>query len=477
MQKMSTIDPFSSEEDVLYSDCHLDPDTAYFLYVGEVKADCLNFFLKEAFSRIFGKKFDFISILPDVLACYPHPNVLVINPRSRELTGACGHTTCCRISGRDFNRLVSTSGTIHKLVGELLQRQKNLFVHVFESVPEMTLNRIPGVTLLGPDGEIAHRWNNKLHQLQVLRDTSVPVIDFRICDGYKELLQATEALWPVWEEGIFISQPYSAAGMNSFIAFSPRDLEGRDFFVDSRYLLSRYIPHISDPTVLGVVANADDVFIAAVADQDIEGGNTFKGSVFPSALPRKIQNEVEAHTRTVGQVLGKSGYRGIFGCDFIVDEAGRVYFVEVNARKQGTTMEMCCTLENLLPADAPSLLELEFYAVTENRFPENKTELREALGDICWRTYNFKTDAGVRVRKSLPQEHDERDLFRRVAENRLEHGVIVMEHLGEGLLAEPGTFVGRLLAVSRRRELLEEDIQKGKDLLRNSIIPREEETR
>ena len=465
---------YTEEEDVLYCDFHPDPDTEYFLYVGELKTDCLNPFLRDALSRIFNKKFDFVSILPDVLACYPHRNILVINPRSRELIVKNGRKVSCRLTGRDFNRRVCESETVKMMVEDLLERQKRLFVHVFESVPEMTLNRIPGVSLLGPGGEIAHFWNNKLNQLEALRHTSVPVIDFRVCEGYSELLNVTDTLWDKWDQGIFVSQPYSAAGMNSFIAFSAQDLRGREMFADSKYFVSRYIPHISDPTVLGVVANPDEVFIAMVADQDIEGGNTFKGSVFPSALMPSIQNELKHHTRTVGRMLGESGYRGIFGCDFIVDDTERVHFVELNARKQGTTMEMCCTLENLLPADAPSLLELEFYAVTESRFPANKVELQETVGSICWRTYNFKTDKGIFIQESVFQDHDERELFRDIANQSIEHGVIVMEHLGQGLDAEPGSFVGRIAAVSRRRELLEEDIQAGKELVLKSIIPRDE---
>lgn len=457
------------EENIFYCHLDLDPDKEYFLYIGELKADCLNPFLKEALSRIFAKKFDFITIIPDVLSCYPHTNMIVVNPRSRQIITREGEKICCRLSCEKLSSKVSESGTVLDLVQDLLQRQKRLFVHVYESTPELSLGSIPGVTLLGPDGEIAHRWNNKAYQLEVLRKTDVPVIDFRICSDFDELLQAAHELWSRWDHGLFVSQPYSAAGMNSFIAYRPGDLKAKAKSRKSEYLVSKYIPHFSDPTVLGVVANAEDVYIAAVADQEIEDGNKFRGSTFPSALPREIQEEVKRHTRTVGRTLGESGYRGIFGCDFIVDETNRVHFVEVNARKQGTTMEMCCTLESLLPPGSPSLLELEFHAVTRNRFPENVTELSHSMETICWRTYNFKTDREVVVSKSIPQLHDERELFRRVSDNNLEHGMIVMEHIGQGLKAEPGTFLGRIAAVSRRRDLLADDIEKGKEMIRQSI--------
>ncbi|MFW5874936.1 MAG: hypothetical protein ACOCUC_01735, partial [bacterium] len=114
-------------------------------------------------------------------------------------------------------------------------------------------------------------------------------------------------------------------------------------------------------------------------------------------------------------------------------------------------------------------LELEFYAVTSGRFPENLTELSRSMETICWRTYNFKTDKEVIIRESIPQLHDERDLFRRVADGTLDHGMIVMEHLGQGLKAEAGTFLGRIASVSRRREHLADDIQKGKEIIRRSV--------
>ena len=461
--------PEQTTGDVIYSDLDIDPDTRYFLYVGELKSDCLNPLLRDFLSRKYETRFDFISILPDVLADYPHRNILVINPRSRKRAAECGKRVSCRLSTKEFYTRVSESETVHRLIRLLLERQKTVFVHVFESTPELTLPGIPGVVLLGPDGEAARRWNNKRCQLEALKNTDVPVIDFRICNGYNELVRTTTKLRPFWKNGIFVSQPYSAAGMNSFITLSDEDLGGNMMYPDSEYLVSRYIPHSSDPTVLGVAAGPGDVFIVAVADQEIEGGNKFRGSVFPSALSPDIQQELKRHTRSVGRMLGQSGYRGIYGCDFIVGENDQVHFVELNARKQGTTMEMACILEHLLPPGAPSLPELEFYAITEGRFPENAVELGDNLDNLCWRTYNYKTDREVLVRSFIPQACDERDLFRQVAGNSLEHGMIVMEHLGQGLTAEPGSFVGRIAAVSRHRKWLEADIRAGKELLLRSI--------
>ncbi|MCA1744033.1 MAG: hypothetical protein ABR542_07080, partial [Desulfonatronovibrio sp.] len=152
---------------------------------------------------------------------------------------------------------------------------------------------------------------------------------------------------------------------------------------------------------------------------------------------------------------------------------GEVFFVEVNARKQGTTMEMCCTLENLLPEDAPSLMELEYHAVTENFLPANKVEIQDAISDLNWRTYNFKVEREVMTRYFLPVDEDERELFRQVKKNGIEHKMIILEHVGHGCSVKPGTFLGRVVAVSRNREILDQEIKYGRQLLEESITSME----
>jgi predicted ATP-grasp superfamily ATP-dependent carboligase len=459
---------FSNEDDVLFSDVKLEEDTDYFLYVGELKSDSLNQFVRENLSRIHHKKFDYISIIPDIVESYPHRNILVINPLAGDLYAQTRKKFSCRMTPADFAGVVSYSSTVLDLVRKLVKRQGKLYVHVFESLPELTFTRMPGVVLLGPRGQVASMWNNKLYQLQMLKDT-VPVIDYKVCNGVREMQDSIEQGFTSWPDGVFVSQPYSAAGTNSFIVRSNDEFGQKLPLPQSTYFISRYVPHEYDPTVLGVVGNEDDVFIAAIADQEIEGGNMFRGSAFPSVLSYKEQLEIKEHTREVGRVLGRSGYRGIFGCDYIVGENGEIFFVEVNARKQGTTMEMCCTLENLLPEDSPSLMELEYYAVTQDRLPSNKVEIKEAISDLYWRTYNFKVDREVVTRYFLPADEDERELFRQVRKNGIDHKMIIMEHVGHGCSIKPGTFLGRVVAVSRNREILDREIRYGRQMLEESI--------
>lgn len=453
-----------ASDDVLFSDLRIEPGTYYFLYVGEIKADCLNQFVAETLARATGRKVEWISIIPDVMDSYPHGNVLVINPPAKDILRRTGERVRCRIPTRAFAAHVSSSPAVLELANHLLAAQGELYVQVFESVPELTLANLEGVRLLGPDGELASQWNNKLHQLMHLREAA-PVIDFRVCRDYEDLLCTTDGLWGEWTDGIFVSQPYSAAGMNSCVARSRADIEDRFAGQEALFFASRYIPHDWDPTALGVVANERDVFIACVADQQIENGNAFRGSTFPSALPAGMQAEVRETTRAVGRVLGASGYRGVFGCDYIVDRAGKLWFVEVNARKQGTTMEMCCTLESLLPDGSPTLTDLEFHAVTESRLPDGAREIEPVVDDFCWRTYNVKIDTDMISGPFVPQYGDERDLFLRIRARETDHGMLVVEHVGHRCRVSPGCFLGRVVAVGRSREDLCADIDLGKALL------------
>ncbi len=453
----------------LFQNIRLKSGTRYFLYVGEVKGRCLNEFLRESLSRLSGQEVDYISIVPDVLETYPGDNFVVINPAARAESLRLGQKVSCRIPGRDFATAVSMHPRVIELVQSLLAQQGEVLLSIFEARPEMTLVRFPGVRLLGPESRIAHTWNSKLHMYRALLG-QIPIPDFRTCSSRKELLETTRRLWRQWADGLFVSLEYSAAGAFSFRAASEEELITRLGDWRPPYLVARFIPHDFDPTVLGVVANAKDVYVAAIADQQMVNINRFVGSVYPSILPPEIQRRLKELTVAVGRVMGRAGYRGIFGCDYIVNRQGDLFFVEVNARKQGTTMEMCCTLENSLPEGCANLLELEYFAVTEHRFPATARELQGNPRQIHWGTYNHKVAADVWTRQRLPQPEPERYLFRRVAEEPAagaEH--LVIEHVGADFLVKAGTFLGRVVAVGGSRSEIFKSLAEGKATLEGTI--------
>jgi len=454
--------------EIYFSNYQLQDNVHYFLYIGELKNYGLNIFLKESLSRIENRQFDFIAIVPDIFEQYDYENLIVVNPEVEDHTCRYGRCVSCRIPANIFLSSVSENRQVRALVQELLDRQGNLYIYMYESMPEMTLDAIPGVSILGPDSNIASKLNSKIYQYQNLKKL-VPVVDFYICGGLSDLIKTTDTLWTKWKDGIFVSLEYSAAGANSILAHNPRDIVERFHEENEIYLISRYIPHHSDPTVLAVVANEKDVYIAGVADQRIEKGTRFTGSTFPTRLSDETVGILNTITKIVGKWLVKEGYRGIYGCDFLVDHEEKVFFLEVNARKQGTTMEFCCTLEQNLPLGSPMLPELEYYAVTQGRFPNDIVEMKDNIKNIYWETYNYKIDNMVFTEGYIPQHSREREAFRKVAGNLLQKDFLILEHIGNDYIVAQGSFLARIVALGHDQFGVQQGLKLGKKTIELTI--------
>ena len=466
-----------SSDDILYTNFTYNPDCYYFLYIGDLKAYGLNAFIKETLKRrIYDKEVQFIAIIPDICIQYNYTNIFVINPEARQnsVIGESGEVDLkplkksCRIKYDTFISAVSNSFTIRQLIDRILKKQNQLFISLYESIEELTLDEIPGVSILGPDKTLAKKFNNKTIQYELL-DRLVPIVDYRICGNLEELLQTTSRLREKWGEGIFISEPYSAAGSNSAITHSQEQVTTMFTDPDGLYLISRYIPHKYDPTVLAVVANENDVYIAGIADQIIVGGNRFVGSNYPTILPDKVQEKLRQHTIEVGKLLGTNGYRGIFGCDYLVNDNDNVFFLEINARKQGTTLEFCHTLEQSLPEGSPSLMELEYFAVTEDRFPKNTAELKKNNRNLHWGTYNYKIETQKRTTGYIPQNVYERETFKKVANGDLLKDFAILEHVGTNFYVMPGTFLARVVSVAKNRDDVNEGLCQGVGFIKQTI--------
>lgn len=454
--------------DIHFSNYRLEQGTDYFLYIGELKNYGLNIYLKEALGRTHNRPFDFIAIVPDVFEQYNYDNLLVINPLAAALENEYGTRVCCRISSHDFAACVSESTHVKELVEQILAQQDRLWIYMYESLETMTLDSIPGVSILGPDKTIAKKLNSKIYQCRELEQV-LPVVDFRICETYQELLETADSLWQFWADGIFVSMEYSAAGINSTLAKSQADITQKFGPENAPFMISRYMPHTHDPTVLAVVAAEEDIYVAGIADQHIEGGNRFTGSSFPSLLPTHICDKLRELTITTGRWLAGQGYRGIFGCDYIVDDKERIHFLEINARKQGTTLEFCCTLEQTLPPGSPMLPELEYFSVTRGSFPEGTIEMNKNVKNLHWGTYNYKIHEKVYTNGYFPQYVRERQAFKKVAQGKLKKDFMILEHAGSDFIVAEGSFIGRIVALGDNHASVQQGIYQGRRALETTF--------
>jgi hypothetical protein len=456
-----------AENDLYFSNFTYDPAVYYFLYIGELKAYGLNPFVREFLKkRVSNREVRFVAIIPDLCSQYYYENIIVIHPGCHPGQSSPPQTVS-RASLGQFMTAVSNSPTIHGLLGEILAHQEEMYLCMFESMVEMTLDSIDRVSVLGPDKIIAKHYNNKLVQFTELSGL-VPLVEGEICCGLPRLLERTGALRTRWRDGIFVSAAYSAAGVNSAVTHDQEEISRRFTDPQGNYVITRYIPHELDPTVLAVVAGPDEVYVAGIADQKIVDGNKFVGSAFPSEVSATQAEILKKHTIAAGRLLGRAGYRGIFGCDYIIDADGTIWFLEINARKQGTTMEFCCTLEHNLPVGAPNLLELECYAVLHNRFPPDTPVMAENICNLHWQTYNHKVSTAVSTTCYIPQNTRERQSFAMVARQQLQKDFVVLEHLGTPLRVLPGTFLARVVSVARSRAEVDAGLAQGIDWIKQT---------
>jgi len=430
----------------------LDTGKSWFLYIGEIKAAGLNRFLIEPLTRRYGKPAECIHIVPDVLAFYPDDAFLIIGPGSDQAGPDSLERKNSRIAVPQFAAMVSADEAVKDLVKRILDVQGELLLNVFEASSELSLTADYRVKIIAPDPEIALSMNNKLHQYDMAAHLNIPVPKGSVCSGLSEALSYAEG---IFSRGCraFVSGAYSAGGSDSIVASTSAEIASRFQAATGGLLVTEFVEHRHDPTVLGVVAGENDVYIASVADQNITG-TRFLGSTFPTVLGEEAISKVKEITWIVGNHMGSKGYRGVFGCDYIVDDQEEIYFIEVNARKQGTTMETTLAMIHNLPGK-PTFPELELMAVLDGRLPDDLEEMDSANSPLCWGTYNYKAADECMVEHYVPLSMDEESLFIEAMAGRGGH--IVLDHVGPKTRISAGGFVARIVATGPTPD----DVRKG----------------
>ena len=124
---------------ILFNNIKLEPDKAYFIYIGEIKNHGLNSFIIPYLERIYDRPVECIALVPDVLASYPYTNVAVINKEAYQYYVSKGMLVNCRPTASQFAQEISANLFARELLENILREQDFVYLHMFESRPEMTL--------------------------------------------------------------------------------------------------------------------------------------------------------------------------------------------------------------------------------------------------------------------------------------------------------------------------------------------------
>jgi len=430
----------------------------YFIFISELKAYGIGHFFKEAISKALYiplEDIECITIAPDIFEQYNYDNLIIVNHVEVKHNKRKPHD--------EFMVDISKSEYIDKTIDNILKNQDELYLYMFESNEFLTLDKKDRVTLVGPKCDIVKILSNKISLYEIFSDI-VPMAPYSAVNNYDDLILSSKELFKT-QKKLFISLEKSAAGANSIIATSLNDIEKKfKSNINDTFLVTSFIEHISDPTTLAVVINEEDIYVAGVADQRMIG-TSFRGSTYPSRMSKPIQEQIIEQTRIVGHKMASLGYRGIFGCDYIVTKDDEVYFIETNPRKQGTTMEFCCALKTQLKKGAPNLPEIEFYAVTENHKPPRMQEADFFKNNIYWGTYNEKLQIKLKTHSYLPQQRGEIEMFESVAKNKLTKEYMILEHIGQDFFVNEGSFLGRVISTGKSYKDIEDGIKMGKRMI------------
>ena len=135
----------------------------------------------------------------------------------------------------------------------------------------------------------------------------------------------------------------SSGGAGTFFVSAEEELASlRDRLGRQDVILSKYVSGLA-PNINAVVLD-DDVLVSYPSMQVVGApecvgwpsgycGNDFTAT---QRLPEVALSAIYDQTRKIGTWVGKQGFRGMWGIDFVV-EGSRVYPLEVNPRFQGST--------------------------------------------------------------------------------------------------------------------------------------------
>lgn len=354
-------------------DFELDPgicsdESYYFISFLSDRFIPLNDRWAEALSRRFDKVFKPIYVLP-----FRHNNFfkeerfIVLNKQLQEIRRQSGRADLIYMPyPEDLNKQFSESPFCKLLLKNLIKKQSQVFVLSFSSVwLHFTSKK---VKILGPDAKLAEFYDNKIEHYRLFKKLGHKTVDYTLYPNLDTLIK-TSPLFPY-----FISATYSSGGIESKVI---RNLAELKSFHKSLRPINKALPltvtkFLKDityaPNTTALVSSLNQTTLINISDQ-ILNGNCYMGNIYPSAVPPSFLDQITEMTLQVGNYLSTKGYRGLFGCDFLITSDGSCYPVDLNPRRQGgyycITMASKCDLVELelrCTLDEPLLQYRDFQA-------------------------------------------------------------------------------------------------------------------
>ncbi len=305
----------------------------YFFSLLGPRYEAMNGLMAASLKRRFGFQYEPIRIL----MCRPNTyfsngNYIVLNKKAEKFSGKYGEDAIILQEYEDLNDDFSHSPFIGELVTKLFEKQGPIPVYPFTT--SFLTSSDPRLLVIGPSSKVATHYDDKTRQYELFSALDLPRNKASIFEN-KELLRQAKHIFP-----IYLTAAYASGGSEGGIVPDTKALE--DFLArlrpindKGRFLVSSVFDEIAAmPNVNALVTQENITNVLVVSDQ-IMRGNMYLGNIYPSSVSEKIVREIRMITEKIGDHLSREGYRGLFGCDFLVGKDGRLAVIDLNPRRQG----------------------------------------------------------------------------------------------------------------------------------------------
>ncbi len=319
---------------------------------------------------------------------------------------------------------------------------KNDKVYFFPYMMTESINSLEEIIddelkVIAPKLEVVNELKDKTKMYEKMKSEGIPTVEGNVLDSPKEAMEYFSRKIKDWKDGAFVSAEGGASGVGCLHAMKPNDILNRfqEDYTDGRLIVQKWMNDIQcAPNILVYVDNKD-AHVLTITDQIIKEGTDYYGNKYPSKIDGSLKEKVIDECKKIGQIMGEKGYRGVGGIDGIISD-NDFYFVEVNPRKNHSTVLNSTLLEKVRPDDIPPLPYLEAELIEEGKnkdYDLNKwaTKLRES--NYTYDMFLYKKE-GWNIAKSDPNNYrindHEWDFKKPYIANIPKKGVIISKTYG-----------------------------------------------
>lgn len=323
--------------------------TNYFFTTFYGRDELVNKIMKEALEKKYNQKFEPIYILQTIIKELPK-NYIIIN---RELKRTGLKNDILMLDPEDLVGDFSISPFIKNLIKKLSKKQERIFCYFFTT--SFFSLKHPKINIIGPNPELTTYLDSKKVQFNLFEELNLPHPDFNIFNNLNQVIKYKNS------NKIIVHANYSSGGYHSQIINGEIDFEefAKNIIENKKkgpFILVRFLDNILLSPNINAIITETKIEVLNITDQILDG-NKYLGNIFPSVASKNVNNKIMEITNKVGIHLQELGFRGIFGCDFIVDNKENVFIVDLNPRRQGGYSILCALDNDLIRKE----LEIHIY--------------------------------------------------------------------------------------------------------------------